>query len=73
MKTFRILKNNLSKEAENSDYPYRYRIEQRHTILFFIHFWSSPDFAPPHNFKTPKEADSHIREHCPRAFVKYEL
>ena len=55
-KIFRIVKNNLSKEAEESFYPYRYRIEVRHTILFFIHWWSAPEFEPPHNFEHTSDA-----------------
>lgn len=37
-------------------YHYRYRVLQRHTILFFIHFWTSPEYAPPHLFHTAEDA-----------------
>lgn len=30
---------------------YKWRIEQRHTILFFIHWWDTPLFEPPHYFE----------------------
>ncbi len=64
MKKFRIVRNELSKEGENAFHPLRYRIEQRHTILFFFHWWTSPEFAPPHNFETPDEAFNKITEEC---------
>lgn len=68
-KVFRIVRNNLSKEAEESFHPYRYRIEVRHTILFFIHWWSAPEFEPPHNFEHTSEAYNCIKEHCPNSIV----
>ena len=70
MKRFRIVRNNLSEEAENAYHPLRWRIEQRHTILFFIHWWSTPDFEPPHNFEYSFQASSAIMEHCPKAIIK---
>lgn len=63
MKKFRIVRNELSKEGENAFHPLRYRIEQRHCILFgLISWWISPEFAPPHNFETPDEAFNKIIE-----------
>lgn len=40
----------------------QYKIEQRHTILFFFHWWGTPYFAPPHYFKTKWEAMDYIWE-----------
>ena len=40
-KVFRIIKNDLSKEGSMAFYPLLYRIEQRHTVLFFIHWWGN--------------------------------
>lgn len=72
-KTFRIVKNDLSEEALNAFHPLRYRIEQRNTILLFIHWWSTPTFAPPHNFETIKEASDYIREYYPNAIIYIRL
>jgi len=38
----------------------RYRIEQRHTIFFFIHFWSRPEFERPHVFASADDATKAI-------------
>lgn len=61
-KTFRIVRNKLSEEAEKSFHPYRYRIEVRHTIFFFVHWWSTPTFAPPHLFEKLDDAINKIVE-----------
>lgn len=68
-KIFRIVRNNLSDEAEKSYYPLRYRIEVRHTILFCFHWWSTPEFEPPHNFVNDQDAYNCIKEHCPNSVV----
>lgn len=68
-KKFRIVRNNLSEEGEKAFHPLRYKIEQRRTILFFIHLWSTPDFGPPHNFEHSLEAVNHIKEHYPNAVI----
>lgn len=44
-------------------------IEQRHTVLFFIHFWSSPEFEPPHRFVNSQLAIKTIKEHHPNAII----
>ena len=46
-----------------------YRIQQRHTILFFLHFWSSPEFAPPHLFDNYANAHKFIRTQYPNAII----
>ena len=46
-----------------------FRILERHTILFFIHWWSTPTFAPPHLHQTYEEAYSYIKEECPNAAI----
>lgn len=68
-KVFRIIKNELSEEGAKSFHPLWYRIEQRHTFLFFIHFWSSPEFAPPHLFENDCDAMRQIKERYPNAIV----
>lgn len=66
-KIFRIVKNNLA--CPEAFHPLWYRIEQRHTILFFIHWWSTPEFEPPHNFERDGDAFKCIKEHYPDAIV----
>jgi len=68
-KVFRIIKNDLSKEGSMAFYPLLYRIEQRHTVLFFIHWWGTPSFAPPHLFTNDCDAIKHIKEHYPNVIV----
>ena len=68
-KKFRIVWNELSKEGLKAFHPLRYRIEQRYTLLFFIHWWDAPMFAPPHNFEFVRDAVKHIKEHFPNAII----
>lgn len=68
-KVFRIVKNDLSEEGKKAFFSLRYRIEQRHTILFFIHWWSTPEFAPPYTFEYLGNALKHIFLHCPNALI----
>lgn len=68
-KKFRIVKNELSEEGLKAFHPLRYRIEQRYTLLFFIHWWGTPTFEPPHNFEHDYDALKHIKEHYPNAIV----
>ena len=46
-----------------------YRIEQRYTLLFFIHWWGTPSFAPPHLFENDCDTMRHIKKHYPNAIV----
>lgn len=50
-------------------YHYRYRVLQRHTILFFIHFWTSPEYAPPHLFHTAEDAAKSVWIRYPDAVI----
>ena len=50
-KVFRIIKNELTEEGKKAFHPYWYKIEQRHTLLFFVHWWGTPTFEPPHYFE----------------------
>jgi len=65
MKEFRIVKV--------SDNPnpnvLRYQLEQRYRFLYFIRWWMSPNFAPPHIFKTTNEAFLCAKEHFPKCVV----
>jgi hypothetical protein len=70
MKKFRIVRNNLSSEGEKAFRPLRFRIEQYHHLLFgLIHWWETPEFAPPHNFEATWEAAYAIWEHYPDAVI----
>lgn len=61
-KVFRITKK------RDTDYC-PFLLEQRHTLLFFFHVWSSPEFAPPHWFQTIKEAENCVLEMYPNAVI----
>lgn len=37
-------------------------IEERYTMLFFIHWWDTPSFMPPHYFETMEDAIAYLRE-----------
>lgn len=66
-KRFRIRRRN------NRLPEYRYEILQRHTILFFIHWYDTPEFEPPHAFGTPELARNCIWEHHPNAIIQDEI
>ena len=46
-----------------------YKIEERYTILFFIHWWSTPQFAPPHRHPSYESAYNYILEQNPKAII----
>ena len=72
-KHFRIIKNELSEEGAKAFHPLWYRIEQRYTILFFIHWWSAPTFAPPHLHNSYVDAYDYIKEQCPNAIIESDM
>ena len=39
-----------------------WKIEERYTLLFFIHWWSTPNFAPPHRFERMDDAVNRVFE-----------
>lgn len=47
-KRYRIVRN------DSSIYPWK--IQERFTLFFFLHWWSTPQFAPPHLFEDPDKA-----------------
>jgi len=69
-KRFRIVNNELSEEGKKAFHPLWYKIEQRHTLLFFFHWWGTPEFAPPHYFEKYQDAERHIREYYPNAIIQ---
>ena len=68
-KVFRIIKNKLSEEGEKAPHALRYKIEQRYTLLFFIHWWGTPSFEPEHLFENDCDAMKKIKKHYPDAIV----
>lgn len=46
-----------------------YVVQQRYTILFFIHWWSTPMYAPPHLFDSPFDAEQFILNEYPTAVI----
>lgn len=66
-KHFRVIKE----ERVTGILPYR--IQERYTILFFIHWWSTPTFAPPHLHDTYTEAYNYIKEQRPKAIIETSL
>lgn len=66
-KRFRIV------EISRNPNCYHFRIEQQYTILFFLHWFSSPEFEPPHCFYTTDEARKCIIEHNPKAVIQNEI
>ena len=50
-----------------------YKIQERYTILFFIHWWGTPTFAPPHLHLTYEDAYDYIKKQCPKAIIKETL
>lgn len=69
MKTFRISKNQLSKAGEETFHPMRCRIEQRYSLFYFIKWWGTPSFAPPHYFENDNEAAKAIWDKYPNAVI----
>ena len=51
----------------------QYHIQQRYTIFFFIHWWGTPTFAPPHLHQTYIEAYNYIKEQCPNSIIQESL
>lgn len=66
-KHFKIIKE----ERETGILPYR--IRERHTIFFFLHFWTTPTFSPPYLHQTYREAYDYIKEMCPEAIIEESL
>ena len=62
-KKFRIVK--LDTEYHISDY----KIEERYTLFFFIHWWGTPSFAPPHLHETYEKAYQYLKEQRKNAII----
>lgn len=67
-KVFRIIKHELSGKGPKPFYPMLCRIEQKHTLLFFFHWWSTP-FGIRDLFENDCDAMKYIKEHYPDAIV----
>ena len=59
MKLFRKKYRIIKEDRVTGILPYR--IQERYTILFFLHWWGTPVFAPPHLFDTQQEAYDYIK------------
>ena len=66
-KHFKIIKE----KRVTSTLPYR--ILERYTVFFFIRWWGTPTFAPPHLHQTYKEAYDYIKEQRPKAIIQESL
>lgn len=53
-KRYRIVK------TDSRIYPWK--IEERYTLFFFLHWWNTPSFAPQHRFERPDDAVNKIIE-----------
>ena len=42
--------------VRNDSIIYPWKIQERITLFFFLHWWSTPQFAPPHLFENPDKA-----------------
>ena len=60
---FRIVKRDIPTDLTGNPNIYRYRIEQRYNFVL-VRWWSTPEFAPPHNFVTKEEAIEYIKLEC---------
>ena len=47
-------------KSDNRYLPWQ--IQERYILFFFIKWWDSPSFAPPHLFKTKEEAFAYLVE-----------
>jgi hypothetical protein len=51
---------------------YPWKIEERYTLFFFLHWWNTPAFAPPHRFEKMGDAVNKIIEEVgDRANIEY--
>jgi hypothetical protein len=50
-----------------------YHIQERYTVFFFIHWWGTPTFAPPHLHQTYKEAYDYTKKQYPNAIINETL
>lgn len=66
-KKFRIVNNEI--HCPEAFHPLWFRIKQRYTIFFFIHWWGTPEFEPPHLFESPNSAAKAIKDKYPNAII----
>lgn len=41
---------------------YPWKLEERYTLFFFLHWWNTPAFAPPHRFESMVDAKNKVME-----------
>ena len=72
-KKFRIRKIDVSDTNKDNPYVFRFKLEQKITLLPFVHFWDSPFFAPPHLFTTEDDAYNYLSEMAKKHSFHFEL
>lgn len=55
-------------ESNNRYMPWK--IQERYILLFFIRWWDTPTFAPPHLFKTKDEAFAYLVDELVCNFIE---
>lgn len=63
-KKYRIIK------SDNQFLPWK--IQERYVLFFFIKWWDTPSFAPPHYFETKEEAFAYLVEILVDSVVEIE-
>lgn len=63
-KKYRIVK------SDNQFLPWQ--IQERYVLFFFIKWWDTPSFAPPHYFETKEEAFAYLVEILVDSVVEIE-
>ena len=69
-KEFRIVDAlNIAKCDEKNLVVFQYKVEQRHHLLWLVHWWGTPNFLPPHSFATSDEAAKYVWSLYPNATI----
>ena len=63
-KKYRIVK------SDNRYLPWK--IQERYILFFFIKWWDTPSFAPPHYFRTKEEAFVYLEDELVYNFIEIE-
>lgn len=49
-----------------------WKIQERHILFFFIKWWDTPSFAPPHYFETKDDAFAYLVDELVYNFIEIE-
>lgn len=69
MKTFRLVKIDVPESNKNNPMVLKCKIEQRRRFLFW-HYWTSPEFAPPHLFTDDAKAAKYLWNKYPDTKIR---